>query len=532
MKKFTFFLFMMFAASYLMAQQTIEDFESIKMNLFAQGTTGTLDVVANPDPTGINTSGFVAKMVRAKDGDPWQGWYATLPTPVNMDANKYVHVKVWKPRISPVAFKFEKDGGNSGDVFSMNPQTLVNQWEELVFDYSTVAAVTGEYVKIVLLPDFESPLTLTEDITLYFDDLYVNNDPAVGSAPVSVIENYEIIPTNLLAGGAEDLSFFELISNPDKSGINISDKVLKFHRDKDGVPWGGFWSSIPVPADVTDNKYVHMKLWKPRVSPVKFKLEGGAAGTLEIASMNEQTVTNGWEDFVFDYTSKTGTYPIIAVLPDFSDPVNLTEDIDLYIDDIIVNNDPNPIVPSVQIFNVDMSEAGLEAGQKVWLSGALGGVHGTWMEPGTNPANEMTDPDGDHIYSITVGVPNGVIAFKFFKGEGWNSGDPVGDRTYTVAGSFNLSYKWGVQGYLNVPQVNEKASIKMYPNPVKDELKLDLNFDASRVVISSLLGETVVDRVLDSKTSTISTVDLRNGVYFVTVTSVDGKTITQKLIKE
>ena len=183
--------------------QTIENFESLTMNIFSAGANGAISVVPNPDASGINTSGYVAKMVRGFDGDPWAGWYATLPTPIDVTTNKYVHIKIWKPRISPVVFKYEKDGGNSGDVYSMNPQTLTGQWEELVFDMSVV---TGDYVKIVLIPDFESPLTLTEDITLYYDDLYANADPTVGSAPAQVMEDYEPIALNLMLNGPDDLS--------------------------------------------------------------------------------------------------------------------------------------------------------------------------------------------------------------------------------------------------------------------------------------------------------------------------------------
>lgn len=36
-------------------------------------------------------------MVRGFDGDPWAGWYATIPTAIDVTANKYVHVKIWKP---------------------------------------------------------------------------------------------------------------------------------------------------------------------------------------------------------------------------------------------------------------------------------------------------------------------------------------------------------------------------------------------------------------------------------------------------
>lgn len=144
------------------------------------------------------------------------------------------------------------------------------------------------------MPDFEDPLTLTENDTIYFDDIYVSDEATVGADADYTIENFEHIPINAMLGGAEDLSTFTLLPNPDQSGINTSNMVMEFLRDKDGVAWGGFWSNLPTPVDVTTNKYVHVKVWKPRVSPIKFKLEGSP--TLEIASMYPQTKTNEWED--------------------------------------------------------------------------------------------------------------------------------------------------------------------------------------------------------------------------------------------
>jgi len=132
-----------------------------------------------------------------------------------------------------------------------------------------------------------------------------------------------------------------IVPNPDATGINTSNYVVKFLRDKDGIPWEGFWS--PTAVDVTTNKYMHVKVWKPRISPVKFKIQDGAAGTLEAASMTPQTKTGAWEDIVFDFTSKTGPYPVIAFMPDFEDPLTLTEDMTMYFDDIILNNDPSPL---------------------------------------------------------------------------------------------------------------------------------------------------------------------------------------------
>jgi hypothetical protein len=135
-------------------------------------------------------------------------------------------------------------------------------------------------------------------------------------------------------------------------------------------------------------------------------------------------------------------------MPDFEDPLTLTEDIDIYFDDIILNNDPNPIGPPAQTINVDMNESGMTAGEPVWIAGALGGIYGTWNEPGTNPNNEMLDDDGDGIYSITLSLPEGLVAFKFFWGMGWNNGDPApgGDRTLELTNTMNVTYKWGVDG--------------------------------------------------------------------------------------
>lgn len=534
MKKLYLVLLTLMAFAVYSNAQTIEDFESLKMNLFDGGANGALSVVPNPDPTGANTSAYVGKMVRGADGQPWAGWYAVIPEPVDAVANKYAHVKVWKPRISPVVFKYENGTApNSGDVHSIDDQTLEGQWEELVFDMGTAAP--GTYNQIVLIPDFEDPLTLTEDITLYFDDIYVNNDATVGSDPVQVLEDFEFIPLNLMLGGAEDLSTMTLVPNPDPSGVNLSAHVIEFLRDKDGVAWGGFWSSLPTPVDVTDNKYVHVKVLKPRISPIKFKIEGGDAGTIELPSTGPQQTTDAWEDMVFDFSEKTGTYPIIAFMPDFEDPLTLTEDITIYFDDIILNSDPNPISPPVQVFNVDMNDAAGFTDQAVYISGALGGVYGTWAEPGTVAENQMTDDDQDGIYSISLSLPDGSISFKFFYGTGWSNGDPApgGDRTLTVEGSMEKTYKWGVDGEVEVSVGNHaENTLSMYPNPVDEVLYISSTSEIKGLAIHSITGQLVKEINLNTSGNvTVSTADLKSGVYLVTMETMDGTRTTQKLMK-
>jgi hypothetical protein len=532
MKKNLLILTMLIAMAGIMRAQVIADYECIPMNIMSGGADdfSSMTVVPNPDPSGINTSGYVVKFVRDKDGVPWGGFWSALPVAVDVTVNKYVHVKVWKPRISPVKFKLEGGAAGTLETASMNAQTATGTWEDMVFDFTSK---TGTYPVIAFMPDFNDPVGLTDDITIYFDDIVVNNNPAPGSAAVDVIEDYEIMPLNLMLGGADDLSSMTLIPNPDKSGINTSAYVIKFVRDKEGVPWGGFWSTTPV--DVTTNKYMHVKVWKPRISPVKFKIEGGAAGTLEAGSIAPQGMTGRWEDMVFDFSSKTGSYPIIALMPDFNDPVGLTDDIVIYFDDIILNNDPNPIVPEV-VMNVDMHGVPMVAGDKIWVAGSFGGIYGTWNEPGTNANNELTDPDNDSIYSITLSLPVGIYAYKFFKNAGWNGGEWPGDpnRGINVVNDTIANYLWGIFQPVGTGENHLASYVKVFPVPFNNSLNIETSVELSSVSISSVLGREVAElNKVATGITTVNTSALAKGLYFVTFYPANqGKPYTVKIMKD
>jgi hypothetical protein len=138
---------------------------------------------------------------------------------------------------------------------------------------------------------------------------------------------------------------FMIIDNPDPSGINTSNKVLKFNRwgtDEGGQAWGGFWAQCTPPVNTTETQYIHYMVWKPMVSPLKFKLEG--ATVAEVFSTNEQTVTSGWQDMVFNFSEAEGAdYGVVALMPDFQDPFETAETVEIYIDNVVINSNPNPL---------------------------------------------------------------------------------------------------------------------------------------------------------------------------------------------
>lgn len=447
MKKFTFIFIMLLAFAGITRAQVIEDFEHIPLNYMVEDTSvdhSSMSVVANPDPSGINTSATVIKFVRDKDGVPYGGFWSSLTTPVDITTNKYVHVKVWKPRISPIKFKLE--GGAAGylEIASMIPQATIGAWEDIVFDFTSK---TGTYPILAFMPDFEEPLTLTADIIIYFDDIIVNNDPLPATAAAYVIEDFERIGLNVMLGGIDDLSSMEVMANPYPSGINTSGTVVKFIRDKDGVPWGGFWSALTDSIDVTTNKYMHVKVWKPRISPIRFKVEGGAAGNLEQVSKYPQTSKGVWEDIVIDFSTKTGKYKVIAFMPDFVDPLGITDDIEMYFDDIMLNNDPMPFSDttlSLVSFRVNMSQQrtlGNFDPKTEFVD--LAGTFNDWGSGGS--AYHLTPEADSNVYYITVPLITGqAIEFKFRINSDWANAEFFGggNRTYTVGAGTNVYNCW------------------------------------------------------------------------------------------
>jgi hypothetical protein len=217
-----------------------------------------------------------------------------------------------------------------------------------------------------------------------------------------------------MANGSLDVpGAFEIAENPAPDAVNPSVTVGKFTRAFDGNPWAGFWANISPSLDLATKKYVHVKVYKSRITPLKFKVEGGTGDpkTLEIFSLFEQTKANAWEDIVFDFSSMSSKYPIIAFMPDFSDPVDLTDNIEIYFDDILLSEDmvlsvspletskfscyPNPVVDNVLVGN-------LENINSIAITNVLGKTIFTQKVNSTSQRIDMSNvPSGVYIISAT-----------------------------------------------------------------------------------------------------------------------------------
>ncbi len=141
--------------------------------VFENDANPAVEIIANPDASGINTSSTVAKITALQAGQPWVGCESSHGADIGsftFDAsNSTVKIMVYKTVISDVGLKFAESGGDAQPEVKV-ANTLVNQWEELTFDLSGSigAGATGIIDQIIIFPDFNAR---TSDNVVYFDNI-------------------------------------------------------------------------------------------------------------------------------------------------------------------------------------------------------------------------------------------------------------------------------------------------------------------------------------------------------------------------
>lgn len=178
MKKPTLFSLALLGATVAFAQNGPIDFEpsgqgaAWTWTVFENGSNTTLEIVPNPDPTGINPSTTVAKFTALQTGNPWAGCETLHGAGTGSfsisAANAQIRIMVWKSVISDVGIKLVRpDGWSLGEI--KVPNTLVNQWEQITFDFSAHIGLSPAYDQVVIFPDFRGR---SADEIVYFDNVF------------------------------------------------------------------------------------------------------------------------------------------------------------------------------------------------------------------------------------------------------------------------------------------------------------------------------------------------------------------------
>jgi len=157
----------------------------------------------------------------------------------------------------------------------------------------------------------------------------------------------------------------------------------------------------------------------------------------------------------------------------------------------------------------------------------------SWDDPDADPSNPLNGTS-DQVYEdwqISVLLQ-------------WNQQDPVSqkeidrnNKVYQIQGNRNpfvdhpewVNAIWN-PGAMNVSDVNTK-SVQVYPNPVTNTLNIQSEENISKAELFDLNGRMIQSVKNNSNTIQLNTSHLNSGVYLLK-TTVNGKTLTQKIVKK
>jgi beta-glucanase (GH16 family) len=135
---------------------------------------------------------------------------------------------------------------------------------------------------------------------------------------------------------------FEIVDNPLPDAVNSSAKVMKVVRKAQTQTWAGIIlrnkMELTFGAFPEQYRYIYVKIFKTANGRVAFKLEKtGDAGSF--TNSQNYTPAGQWQEIIFDVGGAGGTrYDDYFIMPDQTE--NLSEDITIYIDEIVLKTDP------------------------------------------------------------------------------------------------------------------------------------------------------------------------------------------------
>ncbi len=147
-----------------------QDFEGTVPTFTSFGNIAGVEVIANPDMSGANTTSNVAKLTKTSGSEVWAGAFFETNTALDLTTYSKISVKTWSPKQGAVVkLKIENQDASITHEVDLNT-TVANSWEELVYDFS--GAPTADYVRVVIFFDFG---VNGDDSEYYYDELTLMN---------------------------------------------------------------------------------------------------------------------------------------------------------------------------------------------------------------------------------------------------------------------------------------------------------------------------------------------------------------------
>ncbi|MFK8009565.1 MAG: T9SS type A sorting domain-containing protein [Saprospiraceae bacterium] len=276
-------LFFLTMTNFVYAQYTNVDFEPAGQGagwtwiMDSNDDNPPLEFVSNPSATGINTTSNVAKFTARVTGNPWALTFTDGLDGFQFNAtNSTVKIMVNKPTISNVGMKFE---GPNGAIELVVANTVINEWEELSYDFS--GQIGNTYTRMVIIPDFDFGPRAQENI-VYFDNILIPEGnvmadpepmvaaptPTLNEVTDNVLSIFSDAYTNVSGtnfdpnwGQSTDATIEMVAGNPTLRYLNLTYQGTEF-----------------TPQDVSGHGFIHVDFWTTNATALDFYLISQTTG--------------------------------------------------------------------------------------------------------------------------------------------------------------------------------------------------------------------------------------------------------------
>ncbi|MCF7919400.1 MAG: T9SS type A sorting domain-containing protein [Candidatus Cloacimonetes bacterium] len=353
-----------------------------------------VEILANPDVSGINTSATVMKFTALQTGQPWAGCESQHGSDLGEfsfdETNCTVKVMVWKPVISDVGVKFVEASGEAQPEVKV-ANSVINEWEELTFDLSGSigAGITGIIDQIVIFPDFDLA-GRTQDNICYIDNVTFHEQGAgpegpeePAPTPAFAQENVISLFSNAYTNVTVDTWSAEW-DQANVTDVQVMGDDVKLYTSL--VFAGIEFTSQTI--DATAMNHFHMDIWTPDPTtlPAVFKIK--------LVDFGADGVWSGGDDVEHELTFDANTTPALMTgewvcfdipLSDFTG-LTTTE----HLAQLIISGDPNNVYVDNIYFHNNVT--GTNEDNPIQVNSALGSNYPNPFNPVTTITFSLTQP--------------------------------------------------------------------------------------------------------------------------------------------
>lgn len=315
MKKNLLLLFLAFSMGTGLQSQVIFDWETPETSGTYQYFGSTLDgseasVIANPNPTGVNTSATVLEFIKPAGAETWAGAFVNGDGPGEIDCTTggQICVDVHMNNLGNLSLKLENATTGGANWITTQNNTVTGAWETLCFDLSEdgleddmTNAVGDIFTQLVLFADFGTPGG-DEDQTYYFDNIVLYPATVVSTGCFLDWETPETSTEYQYFGSTLDGTIANIIANPNATGINESATVLEHVKPAGALTFAGAFAVNPGVGniDCTEGGQICVDVHMDHLGSLSIKLENATTGGANWITTQNNTTINQWERLCFD----------------------------------------------------------------------------------------------------------------------------------------------------------------------------------------------------------------------------------------